>query len=87
MVSMVSGTSEGGILVLSVSESGDQVELTKQLEGHAAPITDIVTDTRGKQLVSADEQGTIILWQDIAISREPSTVISDSRWGSCYLHC
>ena len=72
------GTSEGAILVYSVSNTGDKIELTKQLEGHSAPISDIVTDTKG-QLLSADEHGTIILWQDIAVSKESSVVISDSR--------
>lgn len=66
-------------MVFSVSPCGNQVELIKQLEGHDFPITDVVTDTKGSQLVSADEQGTIILWQDISTSKEPSITINDSR--------
>lgn len=73
------GTSEGTILVYAVSDDGDKVELTRQLEGHNAPISDIVTDTNGQHLVSADEHGTIILWQDVSVSKQPSIVISDSR--------
>lgn len=64
----------------SVSDCGDKVELTKQLEGHGAPISDVIVDTSGQHLVSADEHGTIILWQDITASKEPSIVISDSRY-------
>ena len=73
------GTSEGTILVYAVSDGGEKVELTKQLEGHGAPISDMVTDSNGQHLVSTDEHGTIILWQDVTMSKETSIVISDSR--------
>ena len=63
----------------SVSEGGDKVELTKQLEGHSAPISDLVAEANSDQLVSADEQGVIALWQDIATTKEPTLLISDSR--------
>lgn len=78
----ISGTSEGAILVYSVSDRGDKVELTRQLEGHSVPISDISTDISGQHLVSTDEHGTIILWQDITSSTEPAIVISDSRYFS-----
>lgn len=63
--------------MFSVSEDGE-VELNKQLEGHLAPVSDIVTDTSGTQLLSADEQGVLILWEDISISTKPSITIGDT---------
>lgn len=73
----------------SVSEGGDKVELTKQLEGHSTPISDIVAEAGGHQLVSADDQGVIALWQDIGTAKEPVLTISDSRCsqhGECGEH-
>lgn len=73
------GTSEGTVLVLSVFESGNKVDMTKQLEGHTAPISDMVANNKANQLVTADEEGTIILWQNLVTSKEPAITISDSR--------
>lgn len=75
------GTSEGTILVFSIAECGNKVNMIKPLEGHTAPISDIVAcTTGGRQIVSSDELGNILLWQDVATSTKPSITISDSRY-------
>ena len=74
------GTSEGAILVFSVNPTATQIELTRRLEGHSAAISDLITDPKGRQLFSADEQGSIHLWQDISTSAEPTIAINDSRY-------
>ena len=73
------GTSEGAILVYSVSAGATQIELTKQLQGHSVPISDLIADAKGRRLISADDQGNINLWQDISTSSEPTITINDSR--------
>ena len=78
--SLPPGTSEGTVLVLSVSEQSCKVDLTGQLKGHAAPISDVVANTKANQLVTADNEGTIILWQDPPATAEPTFTISDSRY-------
>ena len=65
--------------MLSVSDCATQIVLTKQLEGHSAAISDLATDRKGRRLISADEQGSINLWQDISTTTEPTFTINDSR--------
>lgn len=79
------GTSEGTVLVLSVSEQSCKVDMTGQLNGHTAPISDVVANTKANQLVTADNEGTIILWQDPTTAAEPAITISDSRLASSSL--
>ena len=76
-----SGTSEGTILVLSVcvSEDGTKVELTRQLQDHESPISDLATNRKG-ELASVDEEGTINVWTNPLKSTEPSITIKDSRY-------
>ncbi len=66
--------------MFSVNDCATQIELTKQLEGHGAPISDMVTDIKGQRLISADEQGSINLWQDVSTATEPTITINDSRY-------
>lgn len=67
------------MLVLSVSQPSCKVDMIKQLEGHTAPISDVVANSKTNQLVTADSEGTIILWQELATSTEPALTINDSR--------
>ncbi len=76
------GTSEGAILVLNVSGDGKYIEISRQLHGHSAAITDLTTNAKGK-LASADEQGMIVLWDNPLVSIESSLTFSDSRY---YIH-
>ena len=65
--------------MFSISENGNKVNMIKPLEAHTAPVSDIVAYTGGRQIVSSDELGTILLWHDVATSTKPSITISDSR--------
>ena len=71
------GTSEGTVLVFSVSEDGSKIDMVKQLQRHTAPISDLAAYKM--QLLSSDSQGTIVLWQGIATSSKPALTIDDSR--------
>ena len=72
------------MLVFRVTEGG-KVDMTKQLKGHGAPISDVVA--KGNQVVSADDQGMIVLWQDVATSAEAAITINDSKYVVCCCVC
>lgn len=72
------GTSDGPILMLSVPAQGSDITITRQLQEHSAPISDLATNSRG-QLASCDESGSIIVWQDPLSCGESSVIIGDAR--------
>ena len=79
-----SGTSEGTILVFRVvdKEGSTQVTLAGQLQGHKAAISDMVISephSKAGRMLSADEHGTIFVWQDLIPGASPAVTIRDSR--------
>ena len=77
-LSLLQGTSEGPILVLSVPPKGadPEVVFTRQLQGHSVAVCDLATNDQG-QLASCDESGMIIVWADPASSAESRVVINE----------
>lgn len=55
------GTSEGKIMVFDIPSRGTAVKLQETLSSHKGAICEL--ESQDQRMVSADEEGNIILWQ------------------------